>query len=41
MGGWYRVLTFDRRVMAAPETVVRLDEKFAAFDDLWTPKIVG
>jgi mannose-6-phosphate isomerase-like protein (cupin superfamily) len=27
--------------MAAPETVVRLDEKFAAFDDLWTPKIVG
>ena len=27
--------------MAAPEVVVRLDEKFAAFDDLWTPKIVG
>ena len=27
--------------MAAPETVVRLDEKFAAFDDLWSPKIVG
>jgi mannose-6-phosphate isomerase-like protein (cupin superfamily) len=27
--------------MAAPETVVRLDEKFAAFDELWTPKIVG
>jgi mannose-6-phosphate isomerase-like protein (cupin superfamily) len=41
MGGWYRGPTFDRRVMAAPETVVRLDEKFAAFDDLWTPKIVG
>jgi mannose-6-phosphate isomerase-like protein (cupin superfamily) len=41
MGGWYGGLTFDRRAMAAPETVVRLDEKFAAFDDLWTPKIVG
>jgi mannose-6-phosphate isomerase-like protein (cupin superfamily) len=41
MGGWYRGSTFDRRAMAAPETVVRLDEKFAAFDDLWTPKIVG
>jgi len=27
--------------MTAPETVVRLDERFAAFDDLWTPKIVG
>jgi hypothetical protein len=27
--------------MAAPETVVRLDEKFAAFNDLWSPKIIG
>jgi len=27
--------------MAAPETVVGLDEKFAALDALWTPKIVG
>lgn len=27
--------------MAAPGTVVRLDEKFDAFDDLWSPKIVG
>ena len=27
--------------MAAPETVVGLEEKFAAFDDLWTPKILG
>jgi mannose-6-phosphate isomerase-like protein (cupin superfamily) len=27
--------------MAAPDTVVRLDEKFAGFDDLWAPKIVG
>jgi len=27
--------------MAAPETVVRLAEKFAAFDDLWSPKTVG
>jgi mannose-6-phosphate isomerase-like protein (cupin superfamily) len=41
MGGWYGCSNFDRRAMAAPETVVRLDEKFAAFDDLWTPKIVG
>ena len=27
--------------MAAPDTVVRLDDKFAALDALWTPKIVG
>lgn len=27
--------------MAAPDTVVRLDEKFAAIDEHWTPKIVG
>lgn len=27
--------------MAAPDTVVRLDEKFAALDALWTPKVVG
>lgn len=27
--------------MAAPETVVRLNEKFDAFTDHWTPKIVG
>lgn len=27
--------------MAAPDTVVNLDEKFAAFDELWTPKIVA
>jgi mannose-6-phosphate isomerase-like protein (cupin superfamily) len=41
MGGWYGCSNFDRRAMDAPDTVVRLDEKFAAFDDLWTPKIVG
>jgi mannose-6-phosphate isomerase-like protein (cupin superfamily) len=27
--------------MAAPDTVVRLDEKFAAIHEHWTPKIVG
>lgn len=27
--------------MAAPDTVVRLDEKFAAIDEHWTPRIVG
>ena len=27
--------------MAAPDTVVRLDEKFAALTEHWTPKIVG
>lgn len=27
--------------MAAPETVVRLSEKFDAFSEHWTPKIVG
>ncbi|GMQ97585.1 MAG: cupin domain-containing protein [Acidimicrobiia bacterium] len=27
--------------MAGPDTVVHLDEKFAAFDEHWTPKIVG
>lgn len=27
--------------MAAPDTVVRLDDKFAAIDEHWTPKIVG
>lgn len=27
--------------MAAPDTVVRLEEKFASFSELWTAKIVG
>lgn len=27
--------------MAAPDTVVRLDEKFAAFEEHWSPKIVA
>ena len=27
--------------MAAPDTVVRLNEKFDAFTERWTPKIVG
>lgn len=27
--------------MARPDEVVNLDEKFAAFDDTWSPKIVG
>lgn len=27
--------------MAAPSEVVNLDEKFASFDDTWSPKIVG
>lgn len=27
--------------MAAPDTVVRLDEKFAAINEHWKPKIVG
>lgn len=27
--------------MAAPDTVVNLAEKFAAFNDHWSPKIVG
>jgi mannose-6-phosphate isomerase-like protein (cupin superfamily) len=27
--------------MAAPATVVRLDEKFAVIDDHWQPKIIG
>lgn len=27
--------------MAAPDTVVRLNEKFDAFTEHWTPKIVG
>ena len=27
--------------MAGPEHVVRLDEKFAEIDDLWSPKIIG
>jgi mannose-6-phosphate isomerase-like protein (cupin superfamily) len=27
--------------MGASDTVVRLDEKFASLDELWTPKIVG
>ena len=27
--------------MADPDIVVRLDEKFAAFDDHWSPKIVA
>jgi mannose-6-phosphate isomerase-like protein (cupin superfamily) len=27
--------------MAAPATVVRLDEKFAVIDDHWRPKIIG
>lgn len=31
----------DWRPLAAPNTVVRLDEKFAAFDEQWTPKIIA
>lgn len=31
----------DGRPLAAPDTVVRLDEKFAAFDEQWTPKIIA
>ncbi|HET9259756.1 MAG TPA: cupin domain-containing protein, partial [Acidimicrobiia bacterium] len=27
--------------MARPSEVVNLDEKFAAFDDRWSPKIIG
>lgn len=27
--------------MAAPHDVVNLDEKFASFDEKWSPKIVG
>jgi len=27
--------------MAAPDIVVNLDEKFAAFDQHWSPKIIG
>lgn len=27
--------------MAAPDMVVNLDEKFAAFDEHWSPKILG
>jgi len=27
--------------MAAPDEVVSLDEKFAAFDQKWSPKIIG
>ncbi|GMQ84678.1 MAG: cupin domain-containing protein [Acidimicrobiia bacterium] len=27
--------------MAAPDDVVKLDEKFAKFDDRWSPKIVA
>jgi len=27
--------------MAAPDTVVQLSKKFAAFDEHWTPRIVG
>jgi len=27
--------------MAAPDTVVQLEQKFAAFSEHWTPKIVG
>jgi mannose-6-phosphate isomerase-like protein (cupin superfamily) len=28
-------------VVAAPDSVVNLDEKFAGFDEHWSPKIVG
>ena len=27
--------------MAAPHSVVNLDEKFAAFDQKWSPKVIG
>ena len=27
--------------MAAPDTVVQLDDKFAAFSDRWAPRIIG
>ena len=27
--------------MAAPREVVNLDEKFAAFNEMWSPKVVG
>jgi hypothetical protein len=27
--------------MAAPDTVVDFAEKLAAFDELWSPKIIG
>ncbi len=27
--------------MAAPDTVVQISKKFAAFDEYWTPRIIG
>lgn len=38
---YYRAEEFDRRPMAAPDTVVRLDEKFDMINDHWRPRVVG